>query len=89
MNILTLAACAMAIASALLLYGLSYDTRGLEARVRAAERQADRARAEIGVLRAERAHLARPERIEPHARAAGLRPIERTQVETPPVSTHR
>ena len=80
MPTLTLAAFFMALSSAFLLYGLTYDTRMIEQRVQAAERAADRARSEIAVLRAERAHLARPERIEPLARAQGLRPTLMPQI---------
>ena len=82
MPTLTLAAFFMALSSAFLLYGLTYDTRLIEQRVQAAERAADRARSEIAVLRAERAHLARPERIEPLARAQGLRPTLMPQFAT-------
>lgn len=74
MRAATISAVFMAIASAFLVYGLNYDTRLIEARVLAAERAAEAARADIAVLKAERAHLARPERIEPLARAQGLRP---------------
>lgn len=70
----TLSAVFLAIASAFLLYGLNYDTRVIEARVQEAERAANAARGDIAVLKAERAHLARPDRIEPLARAQGLRP---------------
>ena len=80
MPTLTLAACCMALSSAFLLYGLTYDTRLIEQRVQAAERATDRARSEIAVLRAERAHLARPERIEQLARAQGLRPTVLPQI---------
>ncbi len=74
MHTLTLAAAFLALSSAVLLYGLNYDTRLIEQRVQAGERAADRARNDIALLRAERAHLARPERIEPLARAQGLQP---------------
>ena len=70
----TVPAIFMALASAFLLYGLNYDTRVVEARVRTAEAAAERTRSDIAVLKAERAHLARPERIEQLARAQGLRP---------------
>jgi cell division protein FtsL len=79
MHTLTLAAAFLALSSAVLLYGLNYDTRLIEQRVQAAERAADRARSDIAVLRAERAHLARPERIEPLARAQGLQPALASQ----------
>jgi cell division protein FtsL len=80
MHTLTLAAVFFALSSAFMLYALSYDTRLIEARVQAAERTADRARSDIAVLRADRAHLARPERIEPLARAQGLVPATRAQI---------
>ena len=75
MHPLSVSAAFLAISSAFLLYGLSYDTRQLEARVAAQERNADKARSDIAVLKAERAHLARPDRIEPLARAQGLAPL--------------
>ena len=74
MRIFNLAAFALALASAFLLYGINYDTRLLEARVQGEERAIDEARNDIAVLKAERAHLGRPERIEPIARAQGLQP---------------
>ena len=79
MRLLTIASILMTLASAFLLYGLNYDTRRIEARVHAEERAADAARSDIAVLKAERAHLARPERIEPLARAQGLRPVGERQ----------
>jgi cell division protein FtsL len=75
MRILNLVAVLLALASAFLLYGLNYDTRMIEGRLQARERDAERARADIAVLRAERAHLARPDRIEPIARGLGLEPV--------------
>ena len=74
MRTLTAAAVCLALSSAFLLYGLNYDTRLIEARVHDNERLAEQARTDIAILKAERAHLARPERIEALARAAGLRP---------------
>jgi cell division protein FtsL len=74
MRPLTIASLFLALASAFLLYGLNYDTRRLAAEVSQQERQAEKTRADIAVLKAERAHLARPERIEPLARAQGLEP---------------
>jgi cell division protein FtsL len=79
MHTLTLAAAFLALSSAFLLYALSYDTRLIEAKVQASERSADRARADIAILRAERAHLSRPERIEPLARELGLAPATARQ----------
>jgi len=80
MHPLTVSAAFLAISSAFLLYGLSYDTRLIEARVTSQERAADKARSDIAVLKAERAHLARPERIEPLARAQGLAPVTDRQM---------
>lgn len=84
MRMLILGALALALASAFLLYGTSYDTRLLEARVQAQERAVEQARRDISVLKAERAHLARPERIEPLARAQGLRPATQSQMSMSP-----
>ena len=63
------------VASAFALYVLKYDTRRMEVRVRALERAVQQAQEEIALLKAKHAHLARPERIEPLARALGLAPI--------------
>jgi len=67
-------AIAALLGSAFLLYGVKYETRRLEIEVQAKERAAERAQSDIAVLRAERAHLSRPDRIEPLARSMGLRP---------------
>lgn len=82
MHPLTVSAAFLAISSAFLLYGLSYDTRLIEARVARQERSAEIARSDIAVLKAERAHLARPDRIEPLARAQGLEPVSDGQIAT-------
>jgi cell division protein FtsL len=74
MRLLNIAAFFFAITSALLLYGLNYDTRRLEAEVQAKERVAERARDDIAVLKAERGTLARPDRIDGLARQIGLAP---------------
>lgn len=80
MRILIVSATFLAIASAFLLYGLNYDTRRVEAEMHRLERAADKARSDIAVLKAERAHLARPGRIEPAARAQGLAPVAGRQL---------
>lgn len=72
MRLLTTTSIFLALSSAFLLYGLNYDTRQLEARVQDEERGVEQARSDISVLKAERAFLTRPERIEPLARAQGL-----------------
>lgn len=71
------------LASAFALYAINYDVRGLDQRVLAEERAVEKAHADIAVLRAERAHLARPERIEPLARALGMAPATREQMVRP------
>jgi cell division protein FtsL len=84
MRVLVLGALILTLASAVLLYGINYDTRLLENRVEAQEAAIDQAREDIAVLKAERAHLATPDRIEPIARAQGLRPaIEQQMTVTP------
>lgn len=80
MRTLIVSAAFLALASAFLLYGLNYDTRRIEANLHALERSAERAKSDIAILKAERAHLARPERIEPLARAQGLEPVGHRQL---------
>jgi cell division protein FtsL len=70
----TATAIGLTIASAYFLYTEAAATRQLEAHVQATERKRDRLEAEIAVLKAERAYLSRPGRIEPAARALGMRP---------------
>ncbi len=82
MHPLTLTAVFLALASAFVLYGLGYDTRQLEAAIAAKERVAEEARSDIAVYKAERAHLARPDRIEKLARGLGLAPPSETQFVT-------
>jgi hypothetical protein len=74
-------AVALTIASAWVLYAESAATRRLEQQVLGAERLRERLDDDITVLKAEHAWLARPSRIEPAARALGMRPaIERQYV---------
>ena len=84
MRILNLGALVLALASAFLLYDINYDTRLLESRVQGAERAIEEARGDIAVLKAERAHLGRPERIAPIASAQGLRPATEQQLAASP-----
>src|ERR1700675_4955002 len=63
------------LASAFALYAIKYDTRRLEVRWQAQERALEKSETDMTVLTAERAHLARPERLEPLARLLGLAPI--------------
>lgn len=83
MRLLNLTSICFAITSALMLYGLSYETRRLEAEVQAKERAAQKTRNYIAVLKAERSHLARPERIDPLARHLGLLPPKPEQFTAP------
>ena len=69
LNLLAAALVAVAAAS---LYAIKYDARRIEARVQSDERRLERLEDDIAVLKAERAHLARPERIEALARNLGL-----------------
>jgi len=79
MRLLNLAAFCFAMTSALLLYALNYETRRLEAEVVANERLLNDTRNDIAVLKAERSHLSRPERIDPLARRLGLVPPQPEQ----------
>jgi len=68
-----------AVVGAFALYALKYDARRLELRVQAQERAVEKLEGDITVLKAEYAHLARPERIEPMARGLGLAPVTSRQ----------
>jgi cell division protein FtsL len=81
MRLLNVTAFFFAVASALLLYALNYDTRRIEAEVHRKERLAERAREDIAVLKAERGTLARPDRIDGLARQLGLGPPKPEQFE--------
>lgn len=72
-------AVALTVACAVVLYTVSYDTRELDHSVQDQERRIERLRSDIAVLRAERAYLSRPERIEPLARAIGMVPAQGEQ----------
>jgi cell division protein FtsL len=69
----------LSLASAFTLYVIKHDTRQLDRRVQADERILDRLENDIAVLKAERAHLARPSRIDKIARTLGLAPISARQ----------
>lgn len=87
MRLLNIAALCFAIASAFLLYSLDNETRRLEAHVLSQERAAEKAKSDIAVLKAERSHLARPERIDPLARQLGMIPPRPDQLVTPGVAS--
>ena len=84
MRMIILGALILTIASAFVLYSSNYDTRQLEARVTEQERAIEKARSDIAVLKAERAHLGRPDRIEPLARGLGLGPASEQQLAATP-----
>ncbi len=71
------------LASAFALYAIKYDTRRLEVRVQAQERALEKAESDVTVLTAERAHLARPERLEPLARLHRPRPHRQPPIPAP------
>lgn len=73
-------ALSLTLASAVALYWESNSTRRLDATVQSAERQRERLEGEIAALKAERAFLSQPARIEPAARALGLRPASERQI---------
>ncbi len=76
----------LAVGSAFVLYAVTYETRRLEHHVADQARIIEKTRLDIAVLRAERAYLARPERIEEIARKIGLAPIEPRQIEALPAT---
>lgn len=80
MRLTLLSSVFMALSSAFLLYALNTDTRALEEVLQARERNAATLKGDIAVLKAERAHLARPDRIEPAARLIGLAPPRPSQI---------
>jgi cell division protein FtsL len=67
------------LAAAFALYAIKNDTRRLETRVHAKERALERAQNDVTILKAERAHLARPARLEVLARAIGMAPVTADQ----------
>ncbi|MEQ1670079.1 MAG: cell division protein FtsL [Hyphomicrobium sp.] len=86
MRLLNVTAFCFAVASAFLLYSLNYETRHLEAQIQGQERAAQKAKSDIAVLKAERSHLSRPERIDPLARQLGLMPPRPDQLVAPDVA---
>jgi cell division protein FtsL len=69
----TVFASVLTLAAAYQLYAENISTRRIEQQVHAVERQRDAIENDISVLRADRAYLARPARIEPAAKALGLK----------------
>ena len=75
----TLGVVAM-LAAAFALHIVTYKTRALVREVRQAEGERDKLREEIAILRADKAFLARPGRIEAVAREFGMRPARIDQL---------
>lgn len=75
----TIAVGLSVLAAATALHVVKHDTRRLEISVQSRERTLEKLESDIAVLKAERAYLARPERIEPLARKLGLQPIREQQ----------
>jgi cell division protein FtsL len=72
-------ALAASLVSAVSLYAIGHRTRQLADRTIDMSRKVQNLEREIAVLRAERAYLLRPARIEPLARELGLGPIDGEQ----------
>ncbi len=79
MRILLTLAVIATLGSAFTLYAVNYETRAIAEDVKRKEREIEKAQRDISILKAERAHLARPERIAKYARELGLQPAKRSQ----------
>ncbi len=75
-------ALAASLIAAVSLYAIGHRTRQLADRTTEMAREVRDLEREIAVLRAERAYLLRPARIEPLARELGLRPVTGDQFTT-------
>jgi cell division protein FtsL len=75
-------AVGMTLLSAFSLYAVSYQTRQISDANQFMERQAKQLDRDIAILRAERAYLMRPVRIEKLARKLGMRPVRGDQFVT-------
>jgi cell division protein FtsL len=80
MRFLTTLSVAAMLISAIALHMINYQTRQLEQDVRRAELKRDKFLEDIAILRADRAFLARPARIEAAARILGMRPADISQL---------
>lgn len=80
MPIFNIFAICLMLLSAFVLYTLNYDARLIETQVHFLDRRAAILRSDIALLKAEKAHLSRPERIEPFARSLGLQPLKAHQI---------
>ena len=83
LRFLTLGAILSVMASAVLLYVTATETRRLAQIERAQKKKKAKLIRDISVLKAERAYLARPERIAKFAEQLGMRPIRGDQILRP------
>jgi len=79
MRMLMMPAVGAALLSAFALYAVNQDTRQLAATNQATAAKIKAVKSDIAILRAERAFLMRPDRLEPYARKIGMRPIRGQQ----------
>ena len=78
-RLLAIAAGLASLVMATVLHALKQDTRRIEAQVQSIEHANDKAESDIAGLKAERAWLGRPDRIDRLAREQGLEPIRPEQ----------
>ncbi|MBS0240648.1 MAG: cell division protein FtsL [Proteobacteria bacterium] len=78
-RLLAIIAGFVTIAAAAALYRLKHETRRVETDMHSIERAIEKAESDIAALKAERAWLGRPERIDELARRQGLGPIRPEQ----------
>ena len=89
MRFYNLATASLMLGSACVLYGFNYDTRLIETNVRSLERRVEIAHNDIALLKAEKAHLSRPGRVDTYARQLGLEPVRPNQILQVPSSQMR
>lgn len=80
LRFLTYGSVASAIISAFVLYAINYDTRRIASDTDNVSREIEKLHRDIAVLKAERALLTSPQRIEPYARKLGFEPIRGAQL---------
>lgn len=89
LRFLTLGAILSVMASAVLLYVTATETRRLAQLEKTQKKTKAKLIRDISVLKAERAFLARPERIAKYAEELGMRPIRGDQISRPSTNTAR
>ncbi|HJZ34267.1 MAG TPA: cell division protein FtsL [Hyphomicrobiaceae bacterium] len=75
LRLINLALMLLTLVAVFALYAIKLDARQRELSVQEQERDLEKLENNVAVLTAERAHLARPEALEPLARRLGLVPI--------------